>query len=245
MSKTIFRVAKNKDNPFVMIDRRPIENPKLSWKAKGILAYLLSRPDNWIVRLGDLVKRSPDGAFAVRRAIKELRDVGHISYQIDRENGHIKQWLLVVHEIPLLRDNQQVGNQQVENLPINDTDSLTDTDSKDIKEGASAAPKATDFPEVVLFRSVTGRYPARDTFQIVVAAVQKVKVRLGRDVVCEDLRPFWEAWRTNGFKSINLSWLTDWAVAGKITQNGNGKRKPNIDDIFKEYAQEQGLSYGN
>src|SRR5688500_16675563 len=130
-SKTIFRVEKNADNPFVMIDRRPIENPKLSWKAKGILAYLLSRPDNWIVRLGDLVKRSPDGAFAVRGAIKELRDVGHISYQIEREGGHIKQWLLVVHEIPLLRDNQQVGNQQVENLPLNDTDfnekdSLTD-----------------------------------------------------------------------------------------------------------------------
>ena len=63
--KTIFRVKKNADNPFVMIDRRPIENPKLSWKAKGILAYLLSRPDNWVVRLGDLVKHSPDGAFSV------------------------------------------------------------------------------------------------------------------------------------------------------------------------------------
>ena len=89
-----------------------------------------------------------------------------------------------------------------------------------IKEGASASFKAKDFPGVVLVRSVTGRYPARDTFEIVDSAVQKVKVRLGRDVVCEDLRPYWEAWRTNGFKSINLSWLTDWAVSGIITKNG-------------------------
>ena len=133
--KTIFRVKKNADNPFVMIDRRPIENPKLSWKAKGILAYLLSRPDNWVVRLGDLVKHSPDGAFSVRGAIKELRNAGHITYQVDRENGHIKQWILIVHEIPLLRGNQQVENQQVENLMLNNND-LNETDLTNI--GADA-----------------------------------------------------------------------------------------------------------
>lgn len=138
MSKTIFRVEKNKDNPFVMIDRRPIENPKLSWKAKGILAYLLSRPDNWVVRLGDLVKRSPDGAHAVRQAIKELRAVGHITYKTERENGHIKQWTLIVHEIPLLSENQQVGNQQVENLTLNDTDVNENELSKEREAAADA-----------------------------------------------------------------------------------------------------------
>lgn len=29
-SKTIFRISKDKDNPYVMIDRRPIENAVLS-----------------------------------------------------------------------------------------------------------------------------------------------------------------------------------------------------------------------
>src|SRR3990172_3952024 len=76
--KTVFRVEKNKDNPFVMIDRRTIENPKLSWKAKGVLAYLLSRPDDWVIRFKDLAKRAPDGGHIVRAAMKELRDAGHI-----------------------------------------------------------------------------------------------------------------------------------------------------------------------
>ena len=53
-SRTIFRISKNKENPYVMMDRRPIENAELSWGAKGVLAYLLSRPDNWTVRLQDL-----------------------------------------------------------------------------------------------------------------------------------------------------------------------------------------------
>lgn len=133
MSKTIFRVEKNKDNPFVMIDRRPIENPKLSWRAKGVLTYLISRPDNWTVRLGDLVKRSTDGSAAIRKAVRELRDAGHIVYNIQRENGRIKQWILQVHEVPiLLSDFQQVEIQQVVNRTVNDTDSINKNDSNGV-----------------------------------------------------------------------------------------------------------------
>jgi hypothetical protein len=53
---TIFRTVKNKDNPYVMIDRRPLDNPALSFKAKGILTYLMSRPNGWEVCIIDLAK---------------------------------------------------------------------------------------------------------------------------------------------------------------------------------------------
>ena len=63
--QTIYRVVKNKDNPYVMIDRRPVDNPTLSFKAKGILTYLLSRPDGWEVSVADLInsgsERCKDG----------------------------------------------------------------------------------------------------------------------------------------------------------------------------------------
>jgi hypothetical protein len=133
-SKTIFRVEKNADNPFVMIDRRPIENPKLSWRAKGILTYLVSRPDNWIVRLGDLIKRSPDGLYAVRAALKELTKAGHITRKEEREGGRFKQYVLQVHELPLIDLSQAVEPQAV-NQMLNDTDSINDTKVKDILDG--------------------------------------------------------------------------------------------------------------
>lgn len=114
-----------------------------------------------------------------------------------------------------------------------------------IKEGASAQPKATDFPEVVLFRSVTGRYPSRDMFQNVADAIQKVKTRLNRDVLCDDLTPFWNEWRERDYKRTSLKWLTEWAVSGIITKNGNGKANTNINDVFAEYARENGIQYGN
>jgi DnaD/phage-associated family protein len=142
-TKTIFRVEKNADNPFVMIDRRPIENPALSWRAKGILTYLISRPDNWIVRLGDLVKRSPDGVYAVRAALKELTNAGHLTRKEERENGKFKQYVLLVHEVaitstptnsPQAVEPHAVLSQAV-NLTLNDIDSVNENELNEIEEG--------------------------------------------------------------------------------------------------------------
>lgn len=127
-ARTIFRTIKDADNPFVMMDRRPIENPVLSWKAKGILAYLLSRPDNWTVRLGDLVKRSPDGVHAVRGAINELKKAGHVRRveHRDPKTKRIIEYTLEVYELPFttkpLTNFLQAENLQAENLMLNDTD---------------------------------------------------------------------------------------------------------------------------
>lgn len=238
--KTIFRVAKNADNPFVMIDRRPIENPKLSWKAKGLLAYLISRPDDWVVRFRDLVNRSPDGGHTVRGAMKELKAAGHVQVIAERDGGRVKRWIYEVYELPPDVEFQQVEKQQVENRTLNKNKSLPKRKRTNIKEGASATPKATDFPEVVLFRSVAKRYPSRDMFEVVVSAIQKIKVRLGREVICDDLLPFWNEWRERDYKKTSLKWLTEWAVTGKINGNGSNKKRVDVDALIAQYEANDG-----
>ncbi len=47
VSKTIVRVNK-RSNPYVVIDKTALNDDRLSWKAKGVLCYLLSLPDDWI-----------------------------------------------------------------------------------------------------------------------------------------------------------------------------------------------------
>lgn len=133
--RTIFRVVKDKNNPYVMIDKRPIENTKLSWKAKGILAYLLSRPDDWQIRVYDLINRSPDGAYAVRAAVRELIQAGHIERIYERENGRVKRVVLVCYENSLLRDNQQVENLNVDNREHTNNESTNKESTK--KDSAS------------------------------------------------------------------------------------------------------------
>ena len=112
--KTIFRVNHDKDNPYVIINREPITNPKLSFKAKGILAYLLSRPDGWEVNVPDLVNHSTDGPAAVRSGLRELREAKHIIYNPKREGGFIKKWVIEVYESPLKVIPPDVGGEEAE-----------------------------------------------------------------------------------------------------------------------------------
>lgn len=114
---TIYRVVKNKENPYVMIDRRPVDNPSLSFKSKGILTYLLSRPDGWEVSVADLIKHGKEGEGAVRSGLKELMLAGHMKYTVSRHQGRITGWLIEVFEIPISPDLnfQDVDNPDVEN----------------------------------------------------------------------------------------------------------------------------------
>jgi DnaD/phage-associated family protein len=97
---SIVRVTK-RDNPFVQIDKRVFEDPELSWKAKGIMGYLLSKPDNWKTYIADLEKRSKDGRDSVRAGIKELEQRGYlVKVQLRDENGKFKGWEYEVREIP-------------------------------------------------------------------------------------------------------------------------------------------------
>jgi len=136
--QTIFRVKKSKDNPFVMMDKRPIENDSLSWKAKGLLSYLLSRPDDWTIRIGDLVKRSTDGDYSTRGAIKELMEAGHLIRKQGRTDGAKFDTVTYdVYEEPL-RDNPQAENPQAENRALNKIDST----KKDLNDNLSTTTPA-------------------------------------------------------------------------------------------------------
>jgi hypothetical protein len=112
--QTIYRVVKSAENPYVMIDRRPVDNPKMSWKAKGMLTYLMSRPDGWEVSVADLINHATDGEASTRAGLRELRDAGHMKYTKMREKGRITGWLIEVFEIPD-GDFLHVEKQDVEN----------------------------------------------------------------------------------------------------------------------------------
>jgi hypothetical protein len=49
---------------YFQMNNAPVQDPGLSWSAKGLLAYLLSLPENWEVHLTDLFRRS--GRYTAR-----------------------------------------------------------------------------------------------------------------------------------------------------------------------------------
>lgn len=112
MIKNIVRVEKNKDNPYVMINKTFLENPALTWKAKGLLTYLLSKPDNWIVILEHLYKQSPDGERAVRSGMNELRDNNHLMKFPVYKNGRVHHWETIITETKF-DDSERIKSKKI------------------------------------------------------------------------------------------------------------------------------------
>ena len=84
MSK-ITRVKKQKD--FVQIDKFPLQDVRLSWRAKGLLAYMLSMPDDWQFYVNELHKHAKDGKDSTRSALKELEQFGYLVIEKDNRSS--------------------------------------------------------------------------------------------------------------------------------------------------------------
>lgn len=98
---SIIRIVKDKDNPYVMISKEVINNPNLSFKAKGIFTYLMGKPDNWTCQVTDIIKHGKDGKASVYSALKELREHGYMIKQpIRNEKGVITSWEELIFENP-------------------------------------------------------------------------------------------------------------------------------------------------
>ena len=115
------------DDPFSRVPHAILNNPTLSWKAKGLLAYLVGRPADWTINTQDLINRSSDGEVSVRSALKELRDQGYAALERHTEAGKVVGWNWVVSDQPIFTPDggkPDVGfpdmeKPDVENRPLN------------------------------------------------------------------------------------------------------------------------------
>ena len=62
-----------------------IEDERVSFKARGLLIYLLSKPDHWRTTTAHLASVSTDGIHAVRSGLKELELIGYVK-RIRKQN---------------------------------------------------------------------------------------------------------------------------------------------------------------
>lgn len=75
-------------NPFTAVPNRVLSCSKISFKAKGIYAYLFSKPDGWVFYNNAIMKETSEGLNSFRSGIKELVESGWlIKKQIILENG--------------------------------------------------------------------------------------------------------------------------------------------------------------
>jgi hypothetical protein len=136
------------------MNKKGLDDKRLSFKAKGILAYLLSKPDNWKANITHLSKVSKDGRGSIRTGLQELEEYGYLTRRpIRNEDGTIKEWESIICEIPTTSPHvnyQHVDNQHVDNCTLISNDSnnynnnnkgkLFDTNITNFKKAFGQAP---------------------------------------------------------------------------------------------------------
>jgi hypothetical protein len=104
-SQTIIRAKHDTNNPYFMMQRDTAQDERLSWESRGMLCYLLSKPDNWAIQVIDLTQQCGKGK--VYRIITELKKSGYIENRIRQRNSRGKwEWTpYILHESPIMVNN--------------------------------------------------------------------------------------------------------------------------------------------
>ena len=123
---------KKAGNNFTILSNDFLEDKKLSLKAKGLLAYILSLPDDWKIWFEEIVQHHSDGITAVRNAWKELENEGYAQTVkvMNEETNMVKFWYKEVSDTKTFVKNK--SKKTAESLDM--TEDSLDTGFLDVED---------------------------------------------------------------------------------------------------------------
>jgi hypothetical protein len=157
---TIIRAPKNNEHPYKSVRRATIEDPRLSWEERGLLSFLLVKPDDWEISIPALIKVGGAGKNKIYSMIAHLEELRYLERQEVRERGRFVGVHLLLHEIPLPEIGETVdtppfpeNQEMVEPSPSPDIGETVQPPP--LPENRETATRVTPFPEI--------RYPVNRT----------------------------------------------------------------------------------
>ena len=153
------------DDHFTQIKNAWLRDDRLTFKARGLLAYIESHSPEWQISVQWLVQNNPEGKEAIRSAISELELHGYLRREQENENGRFGEVTWTTQE-PLAE------NPLAENPPLKNTIEKNTIDKnierEQFNEFWSLYPKKVD--KAIAFRQFK-RAVSRVGFETILAGV--------------------------------------------------------------------------
>lgn len=93
-----------KSNNYSVINNTVLNDDRISWEAKGLAAYLLSKPDDWRINTNQLWQASANGHGSVKRVLRELEGAGYLRRTRTRRPNGSFEWDHALYEVPQIEE---------------------------------------------------------------------------------------------------------------------------------------------
>lgn len=205
--------AKRQSN-YTVIGNAGLRDSRLSLKSKGLLAYMLSLPDDWIFYETELTKHCTDGRDSIRTALKELEKLGYLVREQKRaEKGKFgeKDWKLfddpVIANSPRTEnpsaDNPTADNPTADNPTLLNTNQLStnkpSTDST--KDIMSSKHDRVPYKEIIDYLNEKADTKFRHQTK---ASQEKIKARFNEGFTLDDFKTVIDK-KINEWSSTDMS----------------------------------------
>ena len=234
-------IRQKRKKRFSIVDNNVIEDKQLSFKARGLLIYMLSKPDDWKFYPDELAKHSDkEGVKAINSALQEIESAGYLTRKRKRgAAGHFQGIDYLLSEIPHDNDPQS----QNRNAGKRNTD-LRNAGKRntDLRNAGNGILPNTDFkPNTDHTNKDDDDQPVEDAFNLAQLAGINVNSglnlpvftdyinRLGNELVCYAIR------RTNDVAQ-HPSWSYLKTVL-KSLENNHVKTVEQAEELSKKYGQ--------
>jgi len=127
-----FTIEKNKN--YTIMSNYHLQDRNLSYKAKGLLSFMLSLPEDWDYSINGLVAISKEGVKAIKNILQELQHCGYLV--IEKKQNEIGQfeYEYLIYEYPEYQkgdvDLGEVEKDTQINTNILNTNNKIDKDDK-------------------------------------------------------------------------------------------------------------------
>lgn len=86
---------------FTVLPNELLRDKSLSFRARGILAMMLSHSEDWVASVTFIEDQGIEGREAVRSAMKELEERGYLTREtVKNDRGHFQHVLWIWHDSP-------------------------------------------------------------------------------------------------------------------------------------------------
>ena len=95
---SVFKIEKN--NNYTVMSNHHLRDRNLSYKAKGLLSFMLSLPEDWDYSLAGLCSISKENRDGIRSILKELQEHHYVEIEKFRGDKGYFEYNYLIYEIP-------------------------------------------------------------------------------------------------------------------------------------------------